>query len=59
MDIKDDAIKLKKEYYKEYRLNNRDKINDYQRKYRAKNKDKIKQYNHNYWLKKAMLLQDK
>lgn len=44
MDIKDDAIKLKKEYYKEYRLNNR---------------DKIKQYNHNYWLKKAMLLQDK
>ena len=47
------AKKLKAEYLKQYRKDNKDKLNAYQREYRANNKDKVKQYNQNYWLKKA------
>lgn len=55
----DNKIKeIKREYYKQYRENNKDKINEYQRQYRQKNKDKVKQYNKNYWLKKAKLMQN-
>lgn len=48
--------KIKREYYKQYRDKNKDRINDYQRNYRANNKDKVKQYNKNYWFKKAKLI---
>lgn len=47
---------IKRDYYKQYRDKNKDKINDYQRKYRANNKDKVKEYNKNYWFKKAKLI---
>lgn len=43
----------KREYYKKYREQNKDKLNQYQREYREQNKDKIKEYNYNYWLRKA------
>ena len=56
MDKQEQIKQLKRDYYKNYRLNNKDKINEYQRKYRAKNKDKVKQYNKTYWLKKANLI---
>jgi len=49
-------IKVKREYYKQYRDANKDRINQYQREYRANNKDKVKQYNQNYWIKKANLI---
>lgn len=58
MDNQEQIKKAQKEYYKKYRLENKDKINKRQREYRAKNKDKVKQYNNTYWLKKANLIQD-
>lgn len=56
MEQKELIKKLKQEYYKKYRQDNRDKINAYQREYRANNKDKVKQYNKTYWIKKANLI---
>lgn len=53
MDKLEQVKKIKREYYKDYRDKNKDKINAYQRQYRADNKDKVKEYNKNYWLKKA------
>lgn len=52
----DKIIQAKRDYYKEYRAKNKDKLNEYQREYRANNKDKVKEYNKNYWLKKAKLI---
>lgn len=49
-----EQIKLaKREYYKEYYNQNKEKMQAYQKQYRANNKDKVKQYNQNYWLKRA------
>jgi len=53
-----DIREVKRDYYKQYRDKNKDRINDYQRNYRANNKDKVKQYNKNYWFKKARLIKD-
>lgn len=47
-------IQLKRDYYKEYRDKNKDKLNEYQRQWRKENKDKVKDYKHTYWLKKAV-----
>lgn len=51
------ADELKKEYYREYqrewRKNNREKIKAYHKNWRAKNKDKIKKYTDSYWQRKA------
>ena len=55
MDNQEQIKVIKREYYKKYRENNKDKINEYQRQYRANNKDKVKEYNKNYWLKKAVI----
>lgn len=44
---------LKRDYYKKYRENNRERINEKYKQWRENNKDKIKQYNKNYWNKKA------
>lgn len=51
------VLEVKKEYFKQYRLKNKDKINEYQRKYRSVNKDKVKEYNKKYWIKKANQIQ--
>lgn len=51
--INDKIVKAKREYWKEYRDKNRDKINSYHREWRDKNKDKVKEYNKNYWLKRV------
>lgn len=58
MDNQEQIKQLKRDYYKQYRADNKDKINAYQRQYRADNKDKVKQYNKKYWLKKANLIQN-
>ena len=39
----------KKEYMKQYRLKNKEKIAEQKKKYRQENKDKIKEYNKNYY----------
>lgn len=54
IEISDETIKeIKRLYYKNYRANNKDRLNDYQRTYRANNKDKVKKYNKTYWINKA------
>ncbi len=41
------AGRTHKEYKKEYRENNKDKINEYKKEYRRNNKDKINEYREN------------
>ena len=33
-------------------------IREYQREWRASNKDKVKKYNHDYWIKRALKQQE-
>lgn len=52
------AEELKKEYFRQWKANNRVKINQYQRQWRSKNKDKVKEYERKYWEKKAQELDE-
>lgn len=45
--------KDRKEYFKEYRKKNAEKLAEYQREYRRKNPDKIAFYYLNYYIRKA------
>lgn len=54
----EDAIKIRREYNKNYRDNNKDTINKRQKEWRNNNKDKVKIYNSNYWIKKAERLKN-
>jgi len=53
-EINKQAKELKKQYFKEYREKNKDRIKETYSKWRKENKDKVKQYNQNYWNKKAL-----
>lgn len=61
MDTKDLELanQLRKDYLRQYRLDNRDRLNEYQREYRQNHKDKVKQYNQTYWLKKSKSITSK
>lgn len=48
-----EAQKARRNYKRQYRNRNRDKINAQQREWRANNPDKVRQYNEKYWEKKA------
>jgi hypothetical protein len=52
------AKDIKREYYKQYREKNKDRIKETYKKWRDNNKDKVKQYNQNYWNKKALEVAD-
>lgn len=41
-----------REYMREYRENNKEKLNEYQRDWRKANSEKVKQYNETYWTNK-------
>lgn len=56
MDSKELLKDIKREYYKLYRDNNKDKLNEYQREYRKQHKDKVQQYNQTYWINKLKKL---
>lgn len=47
------AQEARRDYKRQYRIRNRDKINRQQRKWRANNPDKVHQYNKGYWERKA------
>ena len=51
--INNKAEELRKEYFRKYIQENKEKLQKYQKQWRQKNKDKVKQYNINYWKKKA------
>ena len=44
-----------KEYFKQWREKNRDKVNERQRKWQQENKEKIKEYQKNYLSKYGVL----
>ena len=48
-----EAEQLRREYYKKYREENKERIDNNHKSWRQKNKEKLKQYNENYWNKKA------
>lgn len=48
-----EAVKARRDYKRQYRSNNREKINVQQREWRAKNPDKVREYQKRYWEKQA------
>lgn len=44
-----EAVEARRNYQREYRRKNRDKINSQRKNWRAENQDKIQQYNREYW----------
>lgn len=48
-----EAQEMRREYKRQYRDRNRDKINAQQRAWGARNRDKLKEYQQKYWEKKA------
>ncbi len=53
MGMTQEAVEARRDYKRQYRNENRDKINAQQREWRANNPDKVKQYNARYWEKKC------
>jgi len=51
--MKDEAVKVKKEYFQRYQDENRDKLNKYNRQWRSEHPEKVKEYNQRYWERKA------
>jgi len=45
----------RKEYFKNYRAENKDKLNEYQREWRAEHPEKVQEYQKRYWMKKLQL----
>lgn len=56
MNIQELALQLQREYMKEYRKNNREKIREYRNQWARENPDKIKDYKTKCWEKKAAAL---
>lgn len=50
--VTEEAINARREYYRKYQQENRERLNAYQRQWRAKNADKVREYNKRYWEKK-------
>jgi len=48
-----ESISARKEYYKKYRAEHKERLNEQQRIWRNNNPDKIKQHQARYWTKKA------
>ena len=47
------AQEARRNYQREYRRRNRDKINSQRKNWRAENRDRVRQYNREYWERKA------
>lgn len=47
------AAQARRDYQKEYRKKNRDKINQSKRIWNSENKEKLKEYQDRYWTKRA------
>lgn len=51
--MSEQALKERREYYKQWYESNKEKRKEYMREWRKNNKDRLKQYQANYWNKKA------
>lgn len=47
------AQEARRNYQREYRRRNRDKINSQRKNWRAENRDRVQQYNREYWERRA------
>lgn len=48
-----EAQAARRNYKRQYRAKNRERINRQQREWRAENGDKVRQYNRQYWERRA------
>lgn len=53
MDMTLEAREARRNYKKQYRSKNRDRINAQQRAWNARNRDKLREYQQRYWEKRA------
>ena len=53
MNLTDEAIKARRNYSRQWREKNRDRIRAYSAAWREKNRDRLKEYNNAYWERKA------
>ena len=54
--LSEEAQALKREYYREYRKKNRERLNAYLRKWRSENAEKLRQYEQQYWERKVQFV---
>ena len=53
MEMNEKALEKKREYARQYRERNREKINAKNREWRALHPDRVKEYARRYWEKQA------
>lgn len=51
--MSEQALEVRRNYKRQYRIRNQEKINSQQRMWRKKNPDKVKEYQKRYWEKRA------
>ena len=58
MELSEKAAQAKKAYGRDWRRQNRKKINAYHKKWSQENPEKVKQYKQRYWERKAQKMND-
>ena len=53
MGMTQEAAEARRNYQREYRHRNRDRINSQRKRWREENHDKVREYNRNYWERRA------
>lgn len=53
MGMTQEAAEARRNYQREYRHRNRDRINSQRKRWREENRDKVREYNRNYWERRA------
>lgn len=53
MGMTQEAQEARRNYQREYRHKNRDRINSQRKQWRAENRDKVREYNESYWERRA------
>ena len=53
MGMTQEAAEARRNYQREYRHRNRDRINSRRKQWRAENRDKVREYNESYWERRA------
>jgi chromatin segregation and condensation protein Rec8/ScpA/Scc1 (kleisin family) len=53
-----EAVEARRNYQREYRRKNQEKINAKRREWRADNRDKVRRYNQRYWERRAGKVQN-
>ena len=55
MALSEEAKAVKREYYREYRKKNRERLNAYLRRWRSENAEKLRGYVQQYWERKVQI----